>query len=192
MFVPVCWRGAAALLSFLPSRRKTLGLSSSLDVSSLRHRRRQPLFSLLLCSSVLRSLSPSFLCGGCVGVHPGGFDASFMFTDFAEMFANMAGFGGGGGGGASFSASAFSSAGAEAGTGAVRGDDIQTEVSIDLLEAIKGCEKVRTLLCHHHHHPHRSVYRSICLSVDFSVSYLCVYLSVSPCLAIYLSVSICI
>lgn len=68
-----------------------------------------------------------------------------MFTDFAEMFANMAGFGSatGGMGGASFTSTTFTSGGAETGTAAVRGDDIQTEVTIELLEAIQGCEKVR-------------------------------------------------
>ncbi|PHJ19028.1 c terminal region domain-containing protein, partial [Cystoisospora suis] len=76
------------------------------------------------------------------GHGPGGFDASFMFTDFAEMFANMAGFGSATGGmGGSFTSTTFTSGGAESGTAAVRGDDIQTEVTIELLEAIQGCEK---------------------------------------------------
>ncbi|SBS80212.1 heat shock protein 40, putative [Plasmodium ovale] len=46
-------------------------------------------------------------------------DASFMFTDFAEMFTNMAG-------------------GKNTST---RGEDIQTEITLQFMEAIKGCEK---------------------------------------------------
>ncbi|CRG98581.1 heat shock protein 40, putative [Plasmodium relictum] len=46
-------------------------------------------------------------------------DASFMFTDFAEMFTNMSG-------------TKHTS---------VRGEDIQTEITLKFMEAIKGCEK---------------------------------------------------
>ncbi|CDR93844.1 dnaJ C terminal region domain containing protein, putative [Babesia bigemina] len=52
-------------------------------------------------------------------------DSSFMFTDFAEMFSRMAGAHGAG--------NAF--------TGSTRGDDIQTEISITFMEAVKGCSK---------------------------------------------------
>ncbi|VWU50811.1 heat shock protein 40 [Hepatocystis sp. ex Piliocolobus tephrosceles] len=47
-------------------------------------------------------------------------DASFMFTDFAEMFSNMAG---------------------NKNTSSTRGEDIQTEITLKFMEAIKGCEK---------------------------------------------------
>uniref|UniRef100_A0A8C9H8L2 Chaperone protein DnaJ-like n=1 Tax=Piliocolobus tephrosceles TaxID=591936 RepID=A0A8C9H8L2_9PRIM len=47
-------------------------------------------------------------------------DASFMFTDFAEMFTNMAG---------------------NKNTSSTRGEDIQTEITLKFMEAIKGCEK---------------------------------------------------
>ncbi|GBE60992.1 chaperone [Babesia ovata] len=61
--------------------------------------------------------------------HAAGFsgfgDSSFMFTDFAEMFSRMAG---GHGAGNAF-------------TGSARGDDIQTEISITFMEAVKGCSK---------------------------------------------------
>ncbi|SBS81956.1 DnaJ protein, putative [Plasmodium malariae] len=46
-------------------------------------------------------------------------DASFMFTDFAEMFTNMAG----------------------TKSSSTRGEDIQTEITLKFMEAIKGCEK---------------------------------------------------
>ncbi|CRG98165.1 heat shock protein 40, putative [Plasmodium gallinaceum] len=46
-------------------------------------------------------------------------DASFMFTDFAEMFTNMSG----------------------TKNTSVRGEDIQTEITLKFMEAIKGCEK---------------------------------------------------
>ncbi|GFE55106.1 chaperone [Babesia ovis] len=52
-------------------------------------------------------------------------DSSFMFTDFAEMFSRMAG---GHGAGNPFS-------------GTSRGDDIQTEITISFMEAVKGCSK---------------------------------------------------
>ncbi|XP_026192675.1 uncharacterized protein LOC113147189 [Cyclospora cayetanensis] len=66
------------------------------------------------------------------------FDPSMLFTDFAEMFASMARGGGAyaGGGPQSF-ASAFGGGP----TGASRGEDIQTELGLDLMEAVKGCEK---------------------------------------------------
>lgn len=67
-----------------------------------------------------------------------GFDPSMLFTDFAEMFASMARGGNYGAGGGSF-ASAFGGGGA---TGAARGEDIQMELGLDLMEAVKGCEKV--------------------------------------------------
>eukprot|EP00922_Rhytidocystis_sp_ex-Travisia-forbesii_P066280 GHVS01098387.1.p1 GENE.GHVS01098387.1~~GHVS01098387.1.p1 ORF type:complete len:469 (-),score=102.00 GHVS01098387.1:208-1614(-) len=60
------------------------------------------------------------------GGFPGG-DASFMFTDFAEMFSRMTGAGSG--------SSPFGA------TTAARGDDIQSSVSIDFMEAIKGVTK---------------------------------------------------
>lgn len=47
-------------------------------------------------------------------------DASFMFSDFAEMFTNMSG-------------------GNK--RNATRGEDIQTEITLKFMEAIKGCEK---------------------------------------------------
>lgn len=50
-------------------------------------------------------------------------DASFMFTDFAEMFTNM------------------SSSAANNKTNASRGEDVQTEITLKFMEAIKGCEK---------------------------------------------------
>ncbi|BAM39810.1 molecular chaperone DnaJ [Theileria orientalis strain Shintoku] len=50
-------------------------------------------------------------------------DSSFMFTDFAEMFSRMAS-----GTGTSF-------------TGSSRGEDIQTEITISFMEAIRGCTK---------------------------------------------------
>lgn len=50
-------------------------------------------------------------------------DASFMFTDFAEMFTNM------------------SSSAANNKTNATRGEDVQTEITLKFMEAIKGCEK---------------------------------------------------
>ncbi|KAK1937194.1 dnaJ C terminal region domain containing protein [Babesia divergens] len=52
-------------------------------------------------------------------------DSSFMFTDFAEMFSRMAA---GHGTGNAF-------------TGSSRGDDIQTEITITFMEAVKGCSK---------------------------------------------------
>ncbi|EDO08601.2 DnaJ C terminal domain family protein [Babesia bovis T2Bo] len=52
-------------------------------------------------------------------------DSSFMFTDFAEMFSRMAG---GHGNNNPF-------------TGTSRGDDIQTEITISFMEAVKGCSK---------------------------------------------------
>lgn len=52
-------------------------------------------------------------------------DSSFMFTDFAEMFSRMAS---GNGANTSF-------------TGSVRGEDIQTEITISFMEAIRGCTK---------------------------------------------------
>ncbi|GIX63535.1 molecular chaperone DnaJ [Babesia caballi] len=52
-------------------------------------------------------------------------DSSFMFTDFAEMFSRMAG---GHGAGNAF-------------TGSSRGDDIQTEITITFMEAVRGCAK---------------------------------------------------
>lgn len=62
-----------------------------------------------------------------------------LFTDFAEMFASMARGGSYGSGPGSF-ASAFGGGA----TGAVRGEDIQMELGLDLMEAVKGCEKVGT------------------------------------------------
>ncbi|KJP87048.1 chaperone DnaJ [Plasmodium fragile] len=53
------------------------------------------------------------------GAFSGFGDASFMFTDFAEMFSNMAG----------------------SKTTSTRGEDIQTEITLKFMEAIKGCEK---------------------------------------------------
>ncbi|GAW79273.1 chaperone DNAJ protein [Plasmodium gonderi] len=53
------------------------------------------------------------------GAFSGFGDASFMFTDFAEMFTNMAG----------------------SKTTSTRGEDIQTEITLKFMEAIKGCEK---------------------------------------------------
>uniref|UniRef100_A0A3B0MPJ5 DnaJ protein, putative n=1 Tax=Theileria annulata TaxID=5874 RepID=A0A3B0MPJ5_THEAN len=52
-------------------------------------------------------------------------DSSFMFTDFAEMFSRMAS---GTGAGSTF-------------TGSSRGEDIQTEITISFMEAIRGCTK---------------------------------------------------
>ncbi|KAK2195323.1 bifunctional DnaJ domain/Chaperone J-domain superfamily/Chaperone DnaJ [Babesia duncani] len=52
-------------------------------------------------------------------------DSSFMFTDFAEMFSRMAS---GNGTGNAF-------------TGSSRGDDIQTEITISFMEAVRGCHK---------------------------------------------------
>ncbi|GAB64758.1 chaperone DNAJ protein [Plasmodium cynomolgi strain B] len=54
------------------------------------------------------------------GAFSGFGDASFMFTDFAEMFSNMAG---------------------SKTTSSTRGEDIQTEITLKFMEAIKGCEK---------------------------------------------------
>ncbi|SCO70815.1 heat shock protein 40, putative [Plasmodium vivax] len=54
------------------------------------------------------------------GAFSGFGDASFMFTDFAEMFSNMAG---------------------GKTTSSTRGEDIQTEITLKFMEAIKGCEK---------------------------------------------------
>lgn len=54
------------------------------------------------------------------GAFSGFGDASFMFTDFAEMFTNMAG------GNKNTS---------------TRGEDIQSEITLKFMEAIKGCEK---------------------------------------------------
>ncbi|CAD2102723.1 molecular chaperone DnaJ [Plasmodium vinckei petteri] len=53
------------------------------------------------------------------GAFSGFGDASFMFTDFAEMFTNMAG----------------------NKNSSTRGEDIQTEITLKFMEAIKGCEK---------------------------------------------------
>ncbi|SIO73422.1 molecular chaperone DnaJ [Babesia microti strain RI] len=51
-------------------------------------------------------------------------DSSFMFSDFAEMFSRMA---------SGDTSSSFS--------GATRGDDIQTEITLKFMEAIRGCSK---------------------------------------------------
>lgn len=56
-------------------------------------------------------------------------DASFMFTDFAEMFSRMAS--------GHNASNAF--------TGSTRGDDIQTEITITFMEAVKGCSKNITI-----------------------------------------------
>ncbi|CDJ43643.1 DnaJ domain-containing protein, putative, partial [Eimeria tenella] len=82
--------------------------------------------------------------GGAAGAAGGGFegfDPSMLFTDFADLFASMAR----GSSSSSSSSGGFgphSFAAAFGGpTGASRGEDIQTELSLDLMEAIKGCEK---------------------------------------------------